>query len=113
MEVDWNKLLVDILSCYLLFLSQKLDSWKEKIDFDRELCKPFYQIIISAYNLPRFFEVKVCKFTQCDNFSYILDPSHATNNSDNGLTNCFNVTDVVKTELRENNIYISVSGELH
>ena len=72
--------------------------------------------MISAYNLPRFFEVKVCKFTQCDNFSYILDPSLANNssyNSNTDLTSCFNATDVVKTELRENNIYISVSEGLY
>ena len=89
---------------------QEIDNrcWKRTIE-------PFNQIMISAYNLPRFFEVKVCKFTQCDNYSFILDPSLANNSSDisnTDLTSCFNATDVVKTELRENNIYISVSEDL-
>ena len=55
----------------------------------------------SGYNLPRFWEVRVCTITECYG---------GETNQSSGLTeeNCFNRTDVVKTELRENNYYISV-----
>ena len=74
----------------------------------------------SGYNLPRFFEVEVCQFLDCNNFGNISDEnslnlSHITttsnsfyNLSQNDINNCFNVTDVVKTPLRENDHYISV-----
>ena len=63
---------------------------------------------ISGYNLPRFFEVKVYEVEDCKTFS--LDTS-ASSHSGN-VTNCFNVTDVVTTDLRNNDIYIEVGWKL-
>ena len=55
----------------------------------------------SGYNLPRFWEVEVCTITECYG-------GEANQSSGPTEENCFNRTDVVKTELRENNYYISV-----
>ena len=57
----------------------------------------------SGYNLPRFWEVRVCTITDCYGGEGNLS-------SGTMEENCFNRTDVVKTELRENNYYISVTA---
>lgn len=65
--------------------------------------------LFAGYNLPRFFEVEVCRLVQCNEFEFIPSKNFTWKNiSDQNLDNCVNVTDVVKTKLRENNTYISV-----
>ena len=54
--------------------------------------------IPSGYNLPRFWEVKVFYQEECE----------ATNTS-LSIPTCYNITDVVKTSLRQDQYYIAVS----
>lgn len=72
---------------------------------------------IAGYNLPRFFEVEVCHFVECDSFNGNQKGQSGNGNvsswkyhirSNETVLNCFNVTDVIKTDLRESDIYISV-----
>ena len=75
-----------------------------------------------GYNIPRFFEVE-CRIVECGEFDFIPHnnwtetmttdleeqedmSSHLEEQQEDS---CRNVTDVVKTPLRQNNIYISVS----
>ena len=63
---------------------------------------------ISGYNLPRFFEVKVYEVEDCKTFSLAPGLDTSASSHSGNVTNCFNVTDVVTTELRNNDIYIEV-----
>ena len=58
---------------------------------------------ILGYNLPRFWEVRVCtEITDCFNQTSPTNPGLL-------VETCYNRTDVIKTELRENEYYISVN----
>ena len=61
--------------------------------------------------MPRFFEVKVYEVEDCKTFLAPGPDTSASSHSGN-VTNCFNVTDVVTTELRNNDIYIEVGWKL-
>ena len=84
-----------------------------------------------GYNIPRFFEVE-CRIVECGEFDFIphnnWTETMTTDMEEQDMTSvleehedmsrhleeqhedsCRNVTDVVKTPLRQNNIYISVS----
>ena len=65
-----------------------------------------YQNLCSGYNLPRFWEVRVWTVTEC----YSEEENQSSGTTEE---NCFNRTDVVKTELRENNYYISVMSMIN
>ena len=59
-----------------------------------------------GYNLPRFWEVEVYCKEECE-------ASTISSNTSLSLTTCYNVTDVVKTSLRQDQYYIAVSQTLY
>merc|ERR1712038_1742565 len=65
-------------------------------------------ILALGYNLPRFFEVKVYEVEDCKTFSLAPGLDTSASSQSGNVTNCFNVTDVATTDLRNNDIYIEI-----